>query len=92
MFCQVVERGFFLLRCRKPTEGAQEQVIDFVSIWARVLGQHVGTATGAREHALDFIGVQQVQGLRQIRFAHTFAFAGADSLRTAENIEEIRGK
>ena len=38
---------------------------------------------------MHFIRVQQMQCLCKVRFADSFAFAGADPLRPAEYIKEI---
>ena len=48
-------------------------------------GEQGRPAVAKRQLALDLVGVQQVQALGQVRFARTFAFAGAARFRPAED-------
>src|SRR5260370_14822127 len=92
MLGDVVECHGHLAGSRLMGEGPQEQLFDFLSVRPRVFGQGLGATARPAQLPLNLIGIQQVQGLGQVRLADALALTGTESLRPAKNIQEVRGE
>ncbi len=89
----VTHRGGRFVGSRLAAEGQQVQFADLLRVRpAGVGGQHCRAPVARRQFTLDLAGIQQVQALRQIRVARSFALAGAARLGAAEDGQEVRIK